>query len=224
MVLNNTVVKEKASFPRDIMTDSASRGDKREAVVLEAATELFLEHGYEGTSLDMVIDRAGGSRRTIYQRFGNKEGLFCATVELMLDRLLAELSSVDWTAGSTDEVLRKAGTAFVSALTSPQAINLFRIVIAEAPRFPELASVMFERGPASSYAMVRDSLVAQVEAGRMQLSDPGLAARQLVEMMKGDLYLRALMVPGWWPKQSEIERHVGNAVDTFLNGAARQMA
>lgn len=57
------------------MSTATRRGTQRRQAILSAATDLFMEHGFEGTSLDMVIERAGGSRRSIYQYFDNKEGL-----------------------------------------------------------------------------------------------------------------------------------------------------
>ncbi len=51
------------------------RGRQRRRAMLDAATQAFLEHGFEGTTLDMVIERAGGSRGTLYSSFGGKEGL-----------------------------------------------------------------------------------------------------------------------------------------------------
>ncbi|WP_157018697.1 TetR/AcrR family transcriptional regulator [Mesorhizobium xinjiangense] len=200
------------------MENRASRGALRETAILTAATELFLIHGYEGTSLDMVIDKAGGSRRTIYERFGNKEGLFSATVEAMLDRLLDQVSSLDWKRGTPEQALQMAGTAFVTALTAPEAIALFRIVIAETTRFPALGAAMFEKGPERSYRMVADYLRMQADAGHLRIEDANLAARQLVEMFKGDIYLRAMLVPGWQPGKREIECHVQSAVEVFLRG------
>ncbi|MEO1207543.1 MAG: TetR/AcrR family transcriptional regulator [Pseudomonadota bacterium] len=197
-----------------------SRGDDRREAILEAATELFLKHGYEGTSLDMVIARAGGSRRTVYERFGNKEGLFAAVVEDMLDKLLAKLSQLDWAEGAPQEVLTRIGTAFIRALVAPRAVALFRIVIGEVSRFPKLGTSMFERGPERAYAQVGKYISAQVDGGTFKPVDPDLAARQLLEMIKGDMHLRALLGARRAPSGKEIERHVSSAVATFLNGAA----
>lgn len=194
------------------------RGQQRRAALLETATELFLSHGYDGTSLDMVIERAGGSRRTVYERFGNKEGLFAATVEAMLDRLLEGLSSLDWEHGTPEEVLTKAGSALVRALTAPDAVALFRMVIAEAPRFPHLGAAMYRKGPSRAHLQVATYLREQADAGRLELEDPELAGRQLVEMMKGDLHMRALLDPERCPQEAEIVRHTAHAVHTFLRG------
>ena len=56
------------------------KGAERLKKLKDSATNLFLEHGYEATSMDMVIQKVGGSRRNIYERFGGKEGLFVAVI------------------------------------------------------------------------------------------------------------------------------------------------
>lgn len=63
------------------------RGRQRRRAMLDAATQAFLEHGFEGTTLDMVIERAGGSRGTLYSSFGGKEGLFAAVIAHMIEEI-----------------------------------------------------------------------------------------------------------------------------------------
>lgn len=198
------------------METTTSRGAERREAILRAATDLFLKHGFEGTSLGMVIEGSGGSRRTIYERFGNKEGLFEAVVDGMLDDLLSRFTSFDWETGGPEDVLNRAGSALVDALVAPRAIALLRMVIGEVGRFPDLGVAMFERGPERAYARLAIYLGEQEEAGTMQLGDPDLAARQLLEMMKGDMQLRALLCPGHLPKRRDRQRHVASAVRTFL--------
>lgn len=198
-----------------------TRGDRRAAAMIESATELFMDHGFEGTSLDMVIERAGGSRRMIYERFENKEGLFVACVEVLLDSILGRLSALDFEDGDPEDALVEAGRSFVTALLSPDFMNAFAMIVAETKRFPELGRKFFELGPARAYARVSSYLERQSVIGRLRVSDPDLAGRQLVETMKGDLHLRALLCPDQSPDASEIERHVRHAVRLFLHGAGR---
>lgn len=196
-------------------TDSRS-GSQRRAVILEAATGLFLEQGYDRTSLEQIIERAGGSRRAIYQQFGNKEGLFSAVVEAMLEHLLNRFSVLAWQDISPEQTLIQAGIAFVQALTSPEILSTFRMVITEAARFPSLGQTFFKNGPERAYQQVSQYLQQQTIAGHLQVENPDLAARQLVEMMKGDLHLRALLCPEDLPTDADIETHVRSAVHTFL--------
>ena len=65
------------------------RGERRRAAILKAATAVFLRRGFEGATLDEVIGRSGGSRTTLYEQFGGKEGLFAAIIDDLCHRLTA---------------------------------------------------------------------------------------------------------------------------------------
>lgn len=203
------------------MAEQRSSNQRREAV-LKAATDLFLEQGYDRTSLEQIIERAGGSRRAIYQHFGNKEGLFVAVVEAILEHLLNRLSLLTWQEKDPEEALVQAGTAFVKALTTPRILAAFRMLIAEVTRFPHLGQTFFQDGPERAYQQISDYLQKQTLAGYFKIDHPDIAARQLVEMMKGDLHLRALLCPENLPTNAEIETQVRFAVQTFLYAADYQ--
>src|SRR5215475_7065572 len=66
--------------------------ENRRAAILEAAAQVFFEQGYAATSIDAIIERIGGSKRTIYNEFGSKEGVFTALVSESADAALAALS------------------------------------------------------------------------------------------------------------------------------------
>lgn len=198
-----------------MVTQQRSRDQRREAI-LKAATDLFLEQGYDRTSLEQIIERAGGSRRTIYQHFGNKEGLFVAVVEAILEHLLERLSMLNWQQNPPEEALVEAGTAFVKALTAPETLATFRMLLTEITRFPHLGETFFRNGPERAYQQVSEYLQQQTQAGCFQVYDPDLTARQLLEMMKGDLQLRALLCPENLPTKEEIEVQVRFAVQRFL--------
>jgi AcrR family transcriptional regulator len=196
------------------------RGERRRRAVLQAAAAVFSEHGFAETSLDMVIERGGGSRRLLYEQFGSKEGLFAASVEMLLERLHEQLSCLALEPGEPEQDLTRAGIAFLSLLLEPSVLGMFRMVLAEAPRFPDLATRFYERGPGRGYAMVAAYLQQQADAGRLDIVDSAIAARQLVEMIKGEWQLRALLRPGEAIRADDLERHVRAAVRTFLHGTA----
>lgn len=195
------------------------RGERRRAALLDAATTLFMDRGFAGTSLEDVIAVAGGSRRTIYDAFGNKEGLFAAAVQSVLDRALEPLGDLDLDDGPIDAALVRAGEAFVRMLTTQEAFALFRIVLSEVDHLPALGQMLFERGPEQAYAIVGSYLHRQAAAGYLRLDDPEATARHLLEMMKGDLHLRGLLTPGWTPDEAMIHASVTRAVAVFLDGA-----
>lgn len=72
------------------LTAKTPKGRRRHQALITAATEIFLQYGFEGATLDMIIERAGGSRTTLYKNFGDKEGLFAAVIASMIDDIFQE--------------------------------------------------------------------------------------------------------------------------------------
>ncbi len=193
-----------------------ARGDRRREAMLKAATALFLKNGYAGTTLDAVIARAGGSRATLYGAYGGKEELFAAIIERLGQRIAAPLAAP---AASPRQTLLAAGKALMAALMSAEGLGLYRILIAESRHFPALAAATFSAGPKAAADHLSRYLARQVKSGDLVLADPRLAARHFLEMVKGDLHLRALLGLGKRPSQRTIARCVAAAVDLFLAGA-----
>src|SRR3546814_10251208 len=73
------------------MNDAGSllRAKTGRDALLAAAASIFFEQGYEATRIDDIIERAGGSKRNIYEEFGSKEGLFAAIVTERAERALS---------------------------------------------------------------------------------------------------------------------------------------
>ena len=123
------------------------RPNARREALLRAAAEVFFEQGYVATSIDAIIERAGGSKRNIYNEFGNKEGLFTAIVTDSADKALSTLA-IDVIDGSDLEAtLTVFGRHLMDVYMSPAVIGMFRIAVTEANRFPDLVKAFYEQGP-----------------------------------------------------------------------------
>ena len=196
------------------------RGERRRAAMLEAAKAVFIEQGYADATLDEVIRRSGGSRATLYKQFGDKEGLFAATIADICAKIVAPL------AGSTpdrepERVLLAFGRSFMAGLMEPSGLQLYRVLIGEAARFPELANAAYRAGPAVAAEELAKHLRRWIAQKRIRLANPDLAARQFLEMTKGDLHLRALLRLEPHPTEGEIDFCVRNAVRLFLEGISK---
>ncbi len=200
-------------------TRADRRGSKRARAMLEAATDVFIAKGFAAASLDDVIARAGGSRRTLYEHFTNKEGLFAAIVHALIADVTERMERPDTEALALEERLVAMGTTLLGALLQTRTVAAFRMVIAEIPRFPELGRAFYEAGPEAAYRRVAALLRVHAGRGELAVDDLDLAARQLVELIKGDLHLRALMCAGEPPSPDAIRHHVESAVRTFLRAA-----
>lgn len=190
----------------------------RRRQMLEAATDLFLEFGYDRATLDMLIERVGGSRRTVYSLFGSKEGLLEAIVCERCVSLSSEIESLSLEGLSPREMLRKFGLAAVQTMLSPHNVKLFRLVVQESVRNPQLGRLMFESG----IAVTQDRLAAyfrdETEAGRLDVRHPNEASASFFAMIKGDMIFTALFWGCEALTEADFRECVDRAVDIFLHG------
>src|SRR5689334_11823277 len=105
-----------------------TKSERRRAAILDAATAAFLENGFGGTTLDDVIRRSGGSRSTVYEQFGDKEGLFAAIITDACDRILAPLSDGIAAGRDPGSTLYGLARTYMDLLMAPANIALYRLV------------------------------------------------------------------------------------------------
>lgn len=169
------------------MTDTvepvvAGRSARKRQAVLRAARQLFLEKGYAGASMDEVAAIAEVSKVTIYKHFYDKHTLFVAVVTEAIDEAKAGSQTlVDQLGGSTDVELdlRDFARRHVALVTQPHLIQMRRMIIAEAPRFPDLARTWHRIGPERGHAALASQIDKLVARGLLQVADSLLAAQLL---------------------------------------------
>ena len=186
--------------------------------MLIAARDVFLERGFGGATLDEVIARAGGSRATLYAQFGDKEGLFAAIIDDVCAGILTALPATA-TQDEPETVLRALGLAYMNLLMAPANLALYRMMIGETARFPNLGERVYASGPLAAAERLADYFRSEVARGRLALADADLAARHFLEMVKGDLHTRALFGVGRRASAATIDACVTAAVQTFCVGA-----
>jgi hypothetical protein len=120
------------------------------------------------------------------------------------------------------EVLSAVARRFLSFLTTPNAaLPLYRVVVSEAPRSPELGRAFYENGPARAAGALAAYLTQQVAKGALSVPDPRLAAEQFFGLVLGHAHLRLLLgLSDQAPSEAEIDRAVASAVGIFLHGAS----
>ena len=194
------------------------RGEVRRSQILDAATKVFLENGYGGATIDLVVERAGASKATVYSFFGGKEGLFAAIVEERVERILAAFGDPEVAHSDVLHALAHIARRYMEVVMAPDAVGFHRLIIAEGVRFPELARSFYQFGRDRTYAHLAGMLSAWRERGLIRLDDPQLAAVQFLDSVGGDLHRRAMA--GIIPKnlRTEIQRRVDHAVQIFWNG------
>ncbi|MDF1780184.1 MAG: TetR/AcrR family transcriptional regulator [Alcanivoracaceae bacterium] len=197
---------------------ATARGQARRLAMIDAAKDVFLEHGYERTTLDMVIANAGGSRRTLYECFGDKAGLFCAMVAANTEELISRLQALPADATGPAHILTHIARVFLDMVLSPEAIAIFRLMVAEGPKFPELGKAFYEEGPLRLRNHLTQYLQRASDNGELTVNDASLAARQFFGLIKSDYQMSALLCPAGGECIGEIETEVDAAVALFLKG------
>ena len=117
----------------------SNRAGEVEGRILDAASRLFLTRGFEGTSCEQVAALARAGKASIYARYSNKEALFAAVIGRDVGKSLAATNRIPPELPLHDRLIA-VGTSIVDHALMPQAVALMRLIIAEAARFPELAS------------------------------------------------------------------------------------
>jgi TetR/AcrR family transcriptional regulator, mexJK operon transcriptional repressor len=199
----------------------AAAGSAKQDAILEAAAEIFLEQGFGSASMDEIARRAGVSKATVYSHFESKPALFGAIVQHRcqhtMSSMLAELSD-----RPIEETLTALGRQFLDVLMMPGSLPLYRVVLAEAPRFPELGRIFYEAGPDRVAAALAQYLAGLDERGVLVVSDPRWSAEQFLGAVLGHIHIRMLLgVVAEPPSPEERERYVAAAVSTFLDGHRR---
>ncbi|MBB5921849.1 AcrR family transcriptional regulator [Actinoalloteichus hoggarensis] len=192
--------------------------EEKRGLILTAATALFLESGYDRTSLARIAERAGVSRATLFKQFPSKAALFDAMVTESWSTADDEEPPQ---AGNVVDGLGILGRRYAELLGRARMADLFRIVIAELPRFPELAHAQFSHGKTPYFESVRRYLLAEHEAGTVRIEDVDLAATQFLGMISNYVFWPTLLVPGWQVSAERVAQVVDEAVRTF---AARYAA
>ncbi|MBT2485925.1 MULTISPECIES: TetR/AcrR family transcriptional regulator [unclassified Microbacterium] len=198
--------RELSEYHRRIATDNR-------AAILDAATALFLELGYERTSLAKVADNAGVSKATLFKQFPTKAELFEAMVLGAGDTTDPEVmipSSSDFHAG-----LVSLGMAYAEVLGRPRMTDLIRAVITESARFPELREQTFNFGTLAVLRALRDFLDVANSRGDANVEDPDVASAQFLGMIATVVFWPRLVHVGWSLTDEQIRHTVDEAAKTI---------
>jgi TetR/AcrR family transcriptional repressor of mexJK operon len=152
--------------------------------ILDAATDLFLTHGFGATSIEAVAQRVRISKRTFYHRFADKPALFAAVVHRIVQRLRPPATVPLVKGADLQAMLEQLARLILRAALSPEAIALHRLIVAESSRFPDLAEAVAREGAAEeAIKLIAGLLERESKAGRLKLRDAVFAAQQFLQMV-----------------------------------------
>jgi len=184
--------------------------------VLEGARIVFLRDGFEGASVDDIVREAGVSKATLYSYFQDKRLLFLEVAKMecraQTEAAMAQIEATD----DIREALTSAATRMSRFFHSDVGMQVYRIVVGESQRFPELGREFYEAGPAHVCAGLKCFLQHAIEAGKLKIDDVDLAVDQFPELCKAGLHMQLAIGLRDSVSDEEIDRVVQSAVDMFL--------
>ena len=166
---------------------------ERRAAIVAIAGRSFLENGYAGTTMSAICCAVGGSKGTLWSYFASKEDLFAAFLDEVTGVFRVELIQMFNTQASLSTTLEGFCLRFLSKVTSPQSVALYRLIVSEAGRSPEVGRLFFERGPGVMERLLSEFLGERMANGTMPKGEPQEMARFLLSMCIGFYHHRVLL-------------------------------
>lgn len=196
----------------------ATENPKRRAII-EAAGRLFLERGFNATSMDAIAEAAPVSKPTLYSHFKDKGDLFaaviggrcCSMVYTMYEHTLADHDDVE-------TALRGIANSFFDLIYASDSISLYRIIISELKQFPSLGETLYDQGAVKILDLLSSYLVQQNEKGVLYVQDPEMGARLFFSMLKGDNHMQCLLGLRGALSAAERAHLIDSAVSLFVTG------
>lgn len=198
-------------------SEHMERRDKLQ-VILDAASSVFLAYGFSAATTDMIQRKAHISKATLYACFPNKEALFAAVIDAQCAVMADKMKENKVVSNNIEETLTDIGLSYLRLILSPNVLALFRVAVAEAPRFPELGRTFYLAGPKVTAAMVLEKLKIAAEMGEIDVQAVGLdvAASLFLALLRGEGHMECLTHPESQPSEEQLDKWVRYAVITFL--------
>jgi TetR/AcrR family transcriptional repressor of mexJK operon len=164
---------------------------EKRASILRAARPIMLRDGLGGTTLDRVSAEGGIAKMTLYRHFPSKEALFEGLVTAMCEHMREDLenaTSADVDQPATNRLADEL-RAFTSALIEPDTLALYRLIVADGWRFPDLVRIFDQSG----MRVIRQRIAELLETGGVPADRSRQVAAEVVALALGDAYQRAIL-------------------------------
>lgn len=206
-----------SSLRRGAGRPTREQAQARHSELLDTALDLFLEHGFEVATIEMIAGRVGMTKRTVYARYADKASLFLAAVQRAIERQIVSrpvLEGLD--TGDLGETLEAIARLRIGQVMTPNGVRLQRIINTESYRFPAIFTANYEQSAKPVIDFVAGLLDRAIEAGAIAPTDTELAATAFMSMVVGG-QVRTI-VSGRTPSSDKIERTVQFTVRLLLDG------
>ena len=198
--------------------DSASSPavDPRHLAILTCARRAFVTSGYALARIEPIAREAGVSTATLYGYFPSKDDLFSAVIVDAADEFDRQMKTVHAIGGPARVRLVSFMTAYAEFMGDPFIRSVFRLVMAERPRFRDVAMQFFERGRSDFGRPLMATLTDLEASGELKIDKPSWAAGELMGMIEHPVFFMPLVTGDEVKAQRPIPQIVEHAVDTFM--------
>ena len=190
--------------------------DSRRDAILRLAKRRFMTEGYAGARMEPIAREAGVSTATLYGYFPGKAELFTAVIDDAAEDFGRQMDHVRIIAGSAREQLMVFVTAYADFMSDPFVRSVFRLVVAERPRFQAVATRFFERGRSDFGGVLIKALRALCDKGELKIQKPSWAAGHLMGMVEHPVFFVPLVTGDDVRVKRANAQVAEDAVETFL--------
>ncbi len=190
--------------------------DPKRAAILKQARRAFVRDGYAGAKVEPIAREAGVSTATLYALFEGKAELFAAVIEDAADDFQRLMGHVRFTSGPAPERLTHFARAYARFMGDPFIRSVFRLVMAERPRFRDVAMRFFDRGKSDFGGAVMQALREMDQTGELRVPHPSWAAGQLMGMIEHPVFFMPLVTGDEVLPVRNADQIAADAVETFL--------
>ena len=194
--------------------------ERKHSAILDAALKVFLSSGYLGANMEEIAALSAVSKQTIYKHFSSKEALFVEIVNSMTDVASDTVhNQVPEIAYYKDiaEFLQIYAYRQLTVVLTPSLMQLRRLVIGEVARFPELARVLYERGPQRAIASLAQTFERLAGRGLLVMEDPLIAASHFNWLVMSEPLNKVMLLGDEAiPKPTVLRRYAAEGVRVFL--------
>jgi TetR/AcrR family transcriptional regulator, mexJK operon transcriptional repressor len=205
---------------KPVQNEETGSSARKHRAILDAAIEVFLKSGYLGANMDEIAALSEVSKQTIYKHFSSKEALFVEIVTSMTDAAShAVHNEIPEIADDQDiaAFLQMYARRQLTVVLTPRLMQLRRLVIGEVARFPELAKVLYERGPQRAIAALAKTFERLAARGLLVVADPSTAASHFNWLVMSEPLNKAMLLGDEAiPRSPALRRHAVEAVRVFL--------
>jgi len=196
--------------------ESSALSQDRRRKILSGAAQIFMAEGYEGASMSQIAAAADVSKGTLYNYYPGKKDLFAAFVAAGCSQLVTDMFSAPTEAETPAETLTRIGRLMLTTMVTQKGLAMFRMVVMEAAKFPELAKLFIKAGPETLVNHLATWLDTQVKNGHLRIPDTHFAAEQFFALAQTRLVLRARVDPAYQASDADIDFVVQGAVEMFF--------